>query len=189
MAGHTAVTSLFHTLALLTKRKFSRVARRPEHDVAAAAEGPGADDASPLEVTRRRRPWTSKRHLSAVWLDRDLSWLEFNRRVLAEALDERTPLLERAKFLAIFTSNLDEFFMKRIAVLRERRVRRSGGSCSARFATACCRCCSSRPSTFVDRIVPELSQHGIHLRRWERVDGRAAARGRASTSTRRSRRR
>src|SRR5580698_1760945 len=53
-----------------------------------------------------------------VWLDRDLSWLDFNDRVLAEALDRRTPLLERAKFLAIFTSNLDEFYMKRIAVLR-----------------------------------------------------------------------
>lgn len=50
--------------------------------------------------------------LSDVWIDRDLSWLDFNDRVLAEAADERTPLLERAKFLAIFTSNLDEFFMK-----------------------------------------------------------------------------
>src|ERR1700730_7339291 len=57
--------------------------------------------------------------LSGVWLDRDLGWLDFNDRVLAEALDDRTPLLERAKFLAIFTSNLDEFFMKRVAVLRE----------------------------------------------------------------------
>src|SRR3984885_15862207 len=56
--------------------------------------------------------------LSDVWIDRDLGWLDFNERVLAEALDKRTPLLERAKFLAIFTSNLDEFFMKRIAVLR-----------------------------------------------------------------------
>jgi polyphosphate kinase len=58
------------------------------------------------------------RILEDLWLDRDLAWLEFNRRVLAEALDERTPLLERLKFLAIFTSNLDEFFMKRIALLR-----------------------------------------------------------------------
>src|SRR5271163_1962884 len=56
--------------------------------------------------------------LSEVWIDRDLGWLDFNDRVLAEALDERTPLLERLKFLAIFTSNLDEFFMKREAVLR-----------------------------------------------------------------------
>src|SRR5262249_1887165 len=59
-------------------------------------------------------------HLSAVWIDRDLGWLDFNERVLAEARDERTPLLERLKFLAIFSSNLDEFFMKRIAVLREK---------------------------------------------------------------------
>ena len=51
-------------------------------------------------------------------MDRDLSWLEFNRRVLNEALDDRTPLLERVKFLAIFSSNLDEFFMKRIALIR-----------------------------------------------------------------------
>src|ERR1700691_6067126 len=57
--------------------------------------------------------------LSDVWIDRDLSWLDFNDRVLAEALDERTPLLERAKFLAIFSANLDEFFMKRISVLRK----------------------------------------------------------------------
>ena len=54
--------------------------------------------------------------LDAVWVDRDLGWLEFNRRVLAEAVDDRTPLLEQAKFLAIFSSNLDEFFMKRIAL-------------------------------------------------------------------------
>src|ERR1700720_4144764 len=50
-------------------------------------------------------------------LDRDVSWLEFNQRVLHEALDERTPPLERLKFLAIFSSNLDEFFMKRIGLL------------------------------------------------------------------------
>ena len=59
------------------------------------------------------------KELSDVWIDRDLSWLDFNRRVLVESLDERTPLLEKAKFLAIFTSNLDQFFMKRMSVLRQ----------------------------------------------------------------------
>src|SRR5688572_2391822 len=53
------------------------------------------------------------------FLDRDLSWLEFNYRVLNEALDPRTPLLERVRFLIIFSSNLDEFFMKRLAAVRE----------------------------------------------------------------------
>ena len=60
------------------------------------------------------------RMLKEAWFDRDLSWLEFNRRVLAEAIDERVPLLERLKFLAIFTSNLDEFFMKRVGAMRTR---------------------------------------------------------------------
>jgi len=52
------------------------------------------------------------------FFNRDLSWLEFNRRVLRQAADQRVPLLERMKFLAIFTSNLDEFFMKRVGLLR-----------------------------------------------------------------------
>jgi polyphosphate kinase len=56
---------------------------------------------------------------SSQWyLNRELTWLEFNRRVLHEAQDERTPLLERIKFLAIVGSNLDEFFMKRIGGLK-----------------------------------------------------------------------
>ncbi len=54
-----------------------------------------------------------------VYLNRELTWLGFNQRVLAEATDERVPLLERVKFLAIVASNLDEFFMKRIGGLKQ----------------------------------------------------------------------
>ena len=58
-------------------------------------------------------------HGSERLLNRELSWLDFNERVLALAADPDTPLLERAKFLAIFSTNLDEFFQVRVSGLRE----------------------------------------------------------------------
>src|SRR5450432_908006 len=104
--------------------------------------------------------------LSAIWIDRDLGWLEFNERVLAEALDERTPLLERAKFLAIFSSNLDEFFMKRMSVLR------CGKSAEEQALVRQVRdklvpALRRQADCYRDVVVPQLASHGIWLRSWD----------------------
>ena len=77
---------------------------------------PGAP-ARPALAPRSRR--TARSKAPFPYINRELSWLEFNARVLFEARDERNPLLERVKFLAIFAGNLDEFFQVRIAGLRQ----------------------------------------------------------------------
>ena len=91
-------------VAEATKPRAGR-GRQPD---AAVAEVP-APPAEPV-LDLEAREW---------YLNRELTWLVFNRRVLHEAQDERTPLLERVKFLAIVSSNLDEFFMKRIGGLKQ----------------------------------------------------------------------
>src|SRR5215813_2102609 len=106
--------------------------------------------------------------LSDVWIDRDLSWLDFNERVLAEALDERTPLLERAKFLAIFTSNLDEFFMKRQSVLRQ------GAGDAQRELLKQLRekllpMLENQAECYRKTIIPGLAEQGIFLRYWSEL--------------------
>ena len=57
---------------------------------------------------------------SMYFFNRELSWVAFNKRVLSEGIDSRTPLLERAKFFAIFSTNLDEFFMVRVARVKKK---------------------------------------------------------------------
>src|SRR6476660_8191327 len=76
------------------------------------------------DVPSRSNGTTVTRHATAdlsspeLYLNRELTWLTFNRRVIAEAENDRNPLLERIKFLAITGSNIDEFFMKRIGGLK-----------------------------------------------------------------------
>ena len=79
------------------------------------------DDLQTENDAQAEKSDASREESVSRYVDRDLSWLEFNRRVLHEALDSRTPLLERLQFLKIFTTNLDEFFMKRIGAVMHRQ--------------------------------------------------------------------
>src|ERR1700760_2607710 len=109
--------------------------------------------------------------LSGVWIDRDLAWLDFNERVLAEALDERTPLLERAKFLAIFTSNLDEFFMKREAVLRHGATH-AQQALLQQVREKLMRSLQRQADCYRHVIIPGLAEHGVFLRSWSQLTPR-----------------
>ena len=117
---------------------------------------------------------------ASTYLNRELSWLEFNRRVLEEAQDENVPLLERVKFLAIFSSNLDEFFMVRVARLK-RQIRDGiegigpDGMTAAETLTAISRrihdLAEEQHLCFLNTILPQLTAEGIHLVRPEEMSG------------------
>jgi polyphosphate kinase len=106
------------------------------------------------------------------YLNRELSWLEFNKRVLHEALDPRTPLLERLKFMAIFSSNLDEFFMVRVSGLKQQveakvsKLAFNGRTPQEQLEDISK---SLRPQVikqhqqFEKVLLPQLISHGIHL--------------------------
>jgi polyphosphate kinase len=113
------------------------------------------------------------------FLDRELSWLRLNQRVLELAEDESQPLLERVRFAAIFTSNLDEFFMVRVAGLKRRMaaglaIRAASGLMPREVLEAIwhkSRALSERHARlFRDTLVPELVEAGIQLVRWHELD-------------------
>ncbi|NJN30744.1 MAG: polyphosphate kinase 1 [Synechococcales cyanobacterium RM1_1_8] len=90
----------------------------PQKTASAAATGDPSTTHPPEPVSDPEQPSINLKS-SEFYFNRELSWLAFNQRVLSEAMDQRVPLLERAKFLAIFSSNLDEFFMVRVAGLKQ----------------------------------------------------------------------
>jgi polyphosphate kinase len=115
---------------------------------------------------------------STRYIDRELSWLDFNSRVLHIAEDPETPLLERIKFLAIFTTNLDEFFEIRVAGILEQvaaGVRRpaQGGM----YPTSQLRAIRARveemylrvDTTLREEIIPGLAKEGVHFRSWDEL--------------------
>ena len=113
------------------------------------------------------------------FLNRELSWLDFNSRVLALAEDPETPLLERAKFLAIFAGNLDEFYMVRVAGLKRRLSAglpmRGGDRVSLRsqlemITERAADLVTRQATCFGDEVRPKLSAEGIELVRWSELD-------------------
>ena len=137
-----------------------------------AASIPGAPAAPP------RSPLNVEANDPARFLNRDIEWLEFNARVLDIAADVRTPLLERLRFLAIYSANLDEFFMKRVGVLKRQIEAGVSGpvvealtpqqqldGIRARVATLGHR----QAIVFRDRVMPALEPQGIRMLRWEQL--------------------
>ena len=138
-------------------------------------------------------PAADERTRPERYLNRELSWLEFNARVLALADEPARPLLERAKFLAIFASNLDEFFQVRVSGLQEQV---DAGSAHAppdglensevlRAIREQVRELMQRQATiFTKDVAPALEEEGIRFPDWDELDDgdRADARARSSTS-------
>jgi polyphosphate kinase len=119
-------------------------------------------------------PLSTGAHSSVAmpYFNRELSWLRFNARVLAEALDSRVPLLERLKFLAIFSTNLDEFYMVRVAGLRRKVA--AGAPQYAPDAlspaeqleairTQARDLLKQRRAALRDDVLPAMEKHGIRL--------------------------
>jgi polyphosphate kinase len=111
--------------------------------------------------------------------NRELSWLDFNERVLALADDERVPLLERARFLAIFSHNLDEFFQVRVAGLKDQvaagvtTTSPDGRSASQQLRDIRERLETVLPrmgSIFLDKVAPALADAGIRFSSWGELD-------------------
>ncbi len=115
----------------------------------------------------------------ANFINRELSWLEFNRRVLMQAQDRDNPLFERMNFMSIVCSNLDEFFMVRVASLRDQLNARGNttdpGGMSAKqqlngIAKRVKRMTADLYDIYTDELLPELSEHGIEILRGGELD-------------------
>ncbi len=115
----------------------------------------------------------------SLYLNRELSWLDFNDRVLAEAFDHRNPLLERVKFLAICASNLDEFYAKRVGWLKrllaiDPTVRtvdgRSIGEQAPLTIGHCAAMLEQMDELWALELEPALRAAGIHIRRFNDLD-------------------
>ena len=142
-----------------------------------------------IEATARDEPKSASptwdRDDPALYLNRELSWLEFNERVLAEALDPRNRLLERIKFLAITASNLDEFSTKRVGWLKrvlhtEPLVRTVDGLTMAEqlelVRERSSRMQRAMEECWTTTLQPALAERGVHIVRFDELDASARER-------------
>jgi polyphosphate kinase len=147
-------------------------------DRAASADGAAAaaEEDLPRDRADASAPALDDRSL---YINREIAWLAFNDRVLSEALSPRWPPLERLKFLAIFSSNLDEFFMIRVSGLHEQLEAAvieaspdglSPGEQLAEIGSILRRQLEVASKLLSDEVLPALAAHGIHLRDWETLD-------------------
>ena len=158
-----------------------------EHAAAAyaAGAGPAAGRGEPVPSLRvdvdTSEPLGADRPLpKGRFADRELSWMSFNERVLEQSEDLDLPLLERAWFSAIFSSNLDEFYMVRVAGLK-RRIAAGIATTSASgleprqvlegIQTRSRELSARQARDFQEQILPSLAAAGIHLRRWDALTG------------------
>jgi len=116
-----------------------------------------------------------------LYINRELSWIGFNQRVLAQALDQRTPLLEQAKFSAIFSNNLDEFFMVRVASLKSQveagisRTSADGRTPQQQLKairTALIPLLEQQQRHYRNHLKTELHQHDVELLDYAQLNGR-----------------
>ena len=143
---------------------------------------PNTEGADSFDVEPPYQPDAALAEVSTFgdrFLDRELSWLNFNQRVLELAENPSLPLLERVRFLAIFTSNLDEFFMVRVAGLKRRiaagvAVRAASGllprDVLEHIWTAAGDLMKRHARVFAEDVVPALAQEGIQLVRWDDLE-------------------
>jgi polyphosphate kinase len=124
------------------------------------------------------RPLSDDLSIKDIYLNRELSWLEFNRRVLHEALDDRTPLLERVTFLGIFSSNLDEFFMKRVGGFKRQVAAGVAGAAIdgmtptrqlSAIRHAVIPMLQQQAACFTHDLLPALRKHNIQLLHWKQL--------------------
>ncbi len=143
-------------------------------EISSERERPSVPAPGPLS----RGSAAAQRATSEILLNRELTWLEFNRRVLAEAEDVRNPLLERVKFLAIANGTLDEFVMKRVGGLKQQvaagvtKVSMDGRTPAQQIAEcySVMRGLKERSQRLLRELRLELIAVGIHLSAWAELD-------------------